>query len=180
LKYALLLYFDKKTQNKINSLVKRLAKSGDNACNFDTAFPPHITLLIFEKENARGLKKAFENFVEAITKDEVKFASLGVFNPKVLFLSPLPNEYLSRAQSIAHATFSLATTQFDEHYIPNQWMPHASLGVDMQPQDLLTAFQTAQKHFKPFSGKIVRAALTKCCPQRQWLEAALKNTYPNP
>lgn len=178
LRYALLLFFDKKTEKKIGSLVNKLEKGVPNSCAFDSSFPAHITLLMFEKENARGLKKAFDEFVSSVRRGGVTFASIGVFNPRVLFLSPVVSEYLTKAQSAAHAAFSRDEgIVFDERYMPNQWVPHASLGVDLEPEDLLNAFGTVQKHYRPFSGRITRVALTRCCPEKELYCEKLKREH---
>jgi hypothetical protein len=48
MEYAIVLYFDEKTEEIINSLIKKIADKTGNKYMVDNKIPPHITISLFQ------------------------------------------------------------------------------------------------------------------------------------
>src|SRR5665647_3799994 len=92
--FAVVLYFDSGTEGKIQTLIKKIADGNGNTYMVDHAIPPHVTVAYFEKEIPDGLPELLDQVVPMIDVQNVDFASIGIFNPYVIFLAPVFTEYL--------------------------------------------------------------------------------------
>lgn len=164
MQYAIVLYLDRETEDRIAYMMRRLAESGANTYMLDNKIPPHITLAMFEKENEDGLTETVECFARDIHCFDVYFESIGVFNPAVIFLSPVVTEYLTGIHRTVHGCLSKIIADMDGNYTPDHWVPHASLGVKMTGAELLGAFEAVQREFAAFTGTVTHIALAACDP----------------
>lgn len=173
MEYAVVLYFDQTSEKKLLGLMKTLVDSGMNDYMIDNKIPPHITLTVFRKEKATGIKERIEDFAARIQKQHLSLTSIGFFNPRVIFLSPVINNFLLESCSQIYETMSEITSDFAAVYLPNQWVPHVALGVRLEPQELIKAFVVLQKEFKPFNVMVSRIALIECTPYNEIYSIAL-------
>ena len=92
--YAITLEFDKETENKIQELIDEVAKV--TGCDYmkQTKIPPHITVSALVSDNEEALLSEMESIAETMKKDYIWFANIGVFNPLVIYLGPVMNEFL--------------------------------------------------------------------------------------
>lgn len=165
--FAVVLYFDSSTEGKIQTLIKKIADGIGNTYMVDHAIPPHVTVAYFGKEISDGLPELLEQVVPIIGVQNVDFASVGVFNPSVIFLAPVFTEYLLRCCTLVNEKLKPVVTVNSTQHLPDHWVPHATLAVKMSPDELKTAFDIVQREFKAFSGKATRMALAYCNPYRE-------------
>lgn len=92
--YAIALYFDPVTEAKFNNIINAIAESGINRYMVDTKIPPHITLSFFDTNQIDTVINELDNHYNDFSSENVKWASIGVFVPQVLFAAPVLNEYL--------------------------------------------------------------------------------------
>lgn len=173
MKYAVILHFDKKTEKRFTAMIKKMIAGGVNSFMEDNDMPPHITLAAFEKDNREGIVEAFLTMAKKLTPFDIHFAALGVFNPRVLFVSPVMSEPLMESARGANEAYSSLGIETDTRYAPGAWVPHVTLALNLENEELLSAFTLAQKLFKPFSGKSASITLIECCPFKKIISIRL-------
>lgn len=92
--YLISLYFDEKTDNKIRSYMKQIARHTGNTAMLDGNVPPHITAAAFGADSEEAAIGVFEKIAPELCEGEIRWVSVGTFLPKVLYISPVLNEYL--------------------------------------------------------------------------------------
>ena len=103
-----------------------------------------------------------------LKKDLIKIASFGIFNPSVLFLSPVFDNNLSNSnKNIINILNQIENIIFNKFYIENNWVPHISLGVKLNENELLNGIKILSKCFKPIGIEINRIGLVECNPYKE-------------
>ena len=107
--YAVVLYFDGETQRRIQTLVDKVALETGVGYMKTAQVPPHVTVAMVRGADEEAITRACEvcavELAAAARADggaSVCFASIGVFNPSVLFLAPVMNEFLRAANARAN------------------------------------------------------------------------------
>ena len=77
--YLISIYFDKKTEQAMQSYINSVAKVTGNSFMIDGKIPPHITLLGFNAKSETEVIESFEEHLSEFVSDNIYFASIGVF-----------------------------------------------------------------------------------------------------
>lgn len=160
--YAVILKFDKRSENQIQKLIHKLNKE----LGVDYLIPPHITLGVFQTDDLDKYVDKFNIYSRKLRTGEVIFASLGQFVPKVIYLAPLMNEVLLYNHSVISEMLEDLVGQ-DElisnyaHYQKDQWQPHCTLGAKLDTKKMLTGLASMLKDFKPIIGKIKSVSIVE-------------------
>ncbi len=163
--YAVALYFDKTTEQRIKTLIHDVATRTGNSYMMDVGIPPHLTIGMFRSDDEERIKAAFERCAGEITCGELFWASIGIFNPHVLFLAPILNTYLQRSCEHVNGVLSQIADIGDYgHYMPYQWVPHTALAVKLTAGQLKIGFEVVQQNFTVFGGSAERLILARCNP----------------
>ena len=164
--YSVVFYFDEETDNKITSLIHLIIDNGVNDYLVLNKVPPHITIADFECENISAVINSLEVYKEKIRQDFVYWASIGLFNPSVLFLAPVVSQFLFKSCEMVNNIIKLVPkTENNSNYIPYQWVPHTTIAAKLSSQELEAAFLVANDDFKAFGGYITKLALIQNKPR---------------
>jgi len=164
--YSVVFYFDDETANKITSLMHLITDNGVNDYLISNKVPPHITIADFECEDISAVINSLEVCKEKIRQDIVYWASIGLFNPSVLFLAPVVNQFLLKSCEIVNNSIKVVpATKNNNYYIPYQWVPHTTIAAKLSSQEIGTAFLVANDNFKAFGGYVTKLALIKNKPR---------------
>ena len=173
--YAVTLEFDAETENKIQVLIDEVAKQ--TGCDYmkHSDIPPHITVSAFISDNEDALLSEMENIAELINKDYIWFANIGVFNPLVIYLGPVMNEFLQNTCRIVNERLSeYADVGNRGRYLPNQWVPHAAIAVKLTPDAIKDAFAIVQEKFSAFEATAEKIVLARAEPYEELRSWKLK------
>ena len=158
--YSVVFYFDDETDKKITSLVHLIVDNGVNDYLMSNKVPPHITIADFECEDISAVINSLEGYKEKIRQDFVYWASIGLFNPSVLFLAPIVNQFLLKSCEMVNNLIKVVPkAENNSNYIPYQWVPHTTIASKLSSQELETAFLVANDNFKAFGGYVTKLAL---------------------
>lgn len=166
--YAVVLYFDKESETKMQAMIDKVAE--ETGCDYmkRVGIPPHVTVSALISEDENLLLDEMGRIAGVMKSGDVCFASIGVFNPLVIFLAPVMNEYLqSTCKMVNESLLRYAKAGNKGNYLPNQWVPHAALAVKLSPEALKVAFEVVQSEFQAFGGKADRIVLAKCNPYKE-------------
>jgi len=173
--YAVTLEFDEQTENKIQELIDEVAKK--TGCDYmkQSNIPPHVTVSALISDNEEALLLEMENIAELINKDYIWFANIGVFNPLVIYLGPVMNEFLQNTCSIVNERLlKYADVGNRGRYLPNQWVPHAGIAVKLTPDALKEAFAIVQGKFSAFGATAEKIVLARAEPYEELRSWKLK------
>ena len=92
--YLISIYFDEKTNDRIQNYIKQIAKHTGNNVMLEGKVPPHITISAFHSYNEETALEIFRNAKKEIVSGKILFVSIGSFLPQVLYIAPVLNEYL--------------------------------------------------------------------------------------
>ena len=166
--YAIVLYFNEKTEEIINSLIKNIANKTGNKYMVDNKIPPHITISLFHYDGEIDtVMEIIENNISFFHKNNITTASIGIFNPSVLFIAPVINDYLLELNKRINEIININNKiLLDKNYMENQWIPHISLGVKLNENELINGVKELAENFKILDIGIDRVGLAKCNPYK--------------
>lgn len=130
--YAVTLEFDKETEKKIQEMIDEVARV--TGCDYmkQSKIPPHVTVSGLVSDNEAALLQEMEKIAESMTKSFVWFANIGVFNPLVIYLGPVMNEFLQNTcRTVNEGLLKYANVGNKGQYLPNQWVSHAAIAVKL-------------------------------------------------
>lgn len=173
--YAVTLKFDKETEKTIQNLIDEVAKK--TGCDYmkQINIPPHVTVCALVSDKEEALLVEMENIVKLINEDMIWFANIGVFNPLVIYLGPVLNEYLQNTCSLVNERLlKYADVGNRGQYLPNQWVPHAAIAVKLTPPALQEAFAIVQEKFTAFEATVEKIVLARTDPYQELYSWKLK------
>ncbi len=155
--YALEMFFDKRSENKILEYFKK------SKYLTDVKSVPHITLAIFNDINIEKSNNKLRNFCLDNKKFNLYFSNLGLFtapNP-CIFLSPVATEKLLNLNKEIYNIFSEYSTDGFEYYKPCNWVPHCAVDITKDKDDIINSLNYFLKEFKPFEVTIEKIAFVE-------------------
>ncbi len=167
--FAVVMYFDKKTEEIITRHINELVDSGVNNYVIEEGVPPHITLGIWNSEDAGVAMEKLSILSNNNKKIKVRFSSIGIFKKEkyILFLAPVINEDLLQIHSSFYKEFSSLSDNFVDYYRNNNWVPHTTLAMDLTDEELMIAVRCASKAELYIEAEISELALISCCPFKE-------------
>ena len=173
--YLISIYFDEKTEYKIRSYMKQIAKHTGNTHMLDGEVPPHITVAAFRTDSEEIAKELFENSKEKVFAGSVQWVSVGAFFPGSLHLTPVLNEYLHQFVEIYNnEAVQYEGIYVDERYVPFQWLPHTTIANYLSGEQMKKAFEVMRSQFAPFQGNVAKVGLAQTNPYRELITLQLK------
>lgn len=170
--YAIVLYMNAEKTAMVKEMVKELAPiCGSNYC---LGIEPHITISAMIADDEELVKEEAKKLSKLLKKGEIKVGVIGVFNPFVLFLSPVADSYLIESCQIAN-DHMLKVSEIGNkgRYIPNNWVPHMAVAMKMEKEGLYKGFQKLSEIFTPFCAEIEKMALIKWEESNPYQELAV-------
>lgn len=170
--YAIVLYMNDEKTTMVREMVRELApKCGSDYC---LDIMPHITIASIIAEDEEAIKEEARKLSETIKRGEIKIASIGVFNPFVLYLAPIVDSYLIASCQIANNTM-LKISEIGNHgrYMPFNWVPHMAVAMKMDKEGLYKGFNRLSELFTPFGAEIDKMALIKWEQDNPYQELAV-------
>ena len=165
--YLISIYFDDKTEYKMQSLINNITDVTGNTFMIDNNIPPHLTLQAFDTRDEERALQIFEDNVCNLSSGSLLFASIGAFKKQVLYLEPVLNEYLHNMSLETYKMLeSIPDIKFSPYYKPFGWIPHVSVGKHLDERQLEEAFKVVMKQFTPLEGEVTRIGIAKTNPHR--------------
>lgn len=166
--YAVTLEFEKEIQDKIQEMIDEVAKV--TRCDYmkRSKIPPHVTVSALVSDNEEALLLEMENIAKSMNKDFIWAANIGVFNPYVIYLGPVMNEFLQNiCRMVNERLLKYAEVGNCGRYLPNQWVPHVAIATKLTPEALIEAFAIVQKKFNAFGATAEKIVLARAEPYEE-------------
>lgn len=140
--YAVELFFDDSTSDKVRALWRSLAESGlSDKMHTMPGIHPHITLTAFSAGDLSDdeVMARFRQFNLPEQSFPLNIEGISAFFPLtgVVYLAPTPSEHLLAAHRHFFDTFYKHEdlTAF-EHYLPKRWIPHCTLAIQLPLENI--------------------------------------------
>lgn len=159
--YAIVLYFDDKTNAILQDLIDKIAEATGNSYMTDNRIPPHITIGDLFGEQKPDISK----LAKEIKSAEITFDSIGCFEPYVFYIAPKMNGYLKSCNITSDEYIKASGHEENELYSPDNWQPHITLATKLNSEQLQRAFSLTVP--TAFVGRTEEIALVKCNPYRE-------------
>ena len=166
--FAVTLEFDQESQNKMQEMIDEVARVTGCDLMKQQNVPPHVTVCCLEGEDEAVLVSEMEEIASSMRKSTLRFANIGVFNPLVIYLGPIMNEFLQdTCRTVNERLLQHAEVGNKGNYLPNRWVPHAGIALKLTPEALMKAFVIVQERFRPFEATVERIVLVKAEPYEE-------------
>ncbi len=164
MQYAIELYYDEDTENKLFQLSKGIADKKISTKFLEWKTRPHLTLACFNDVDESLCIEKIKIFAKNHKVMPAYIGSVGMFNDtKTIFVSPMMNSSMYQFQRELHKSLSDFDTKGWEWYHPDRWIPHCTIALT-KDDDTEAFFQASDyilHEFKKMSGKFVSIGLVK-------------------
>lgn len=127
--YLITAYFDEKANQRINSLIHKIADQTGNLFMTENHVPPHLTISSVEARSEDVLLPVVNEMEHRLKKGRIQLVSVGMLFPYVMYITPVLNQYLqSLSQTVYDAVCDIEDTSVSKFYRPMQWLPHVTVG----------------------------------------------------
>lgn len=164
MQYAIELFFDKETEEKILKLANRVAEENISTKFLQWKTRPHVTLACFNDVDEKLCIEKLKEFAESHKVVPANLDSVGMFNDtKVVFLNPTMNKSLYNLQSDLHNALKDFDTKGWEWYLPDEWVPHCAIALTSEDghEAFLKASQLILNEFTKTWGSFASVGLIK-------------------
>lgn len=164
MQYAIELYYDKETEDKLFDLAKKIADEKISTKFLEWKTRPHLTLACFNDVDERGCVKKLKIFAQDHNVLPAYIGSIGMFNDtKTVFVSPIMNSGMYQFQRELHEHLKDFDSKGWEWYYPNRWVPHCTIALTGQDESeaFFKASDLLLREFKKMSGEFVAIGLVK-------------------
>lgn len=164
MKYAVELYYDKKTEKKLLDMAQRVADEKISTKFLEWKTRPHLTLACFNNVDEERCIKKLKDFAENHRTMPAYIGSIGMFNDtKTIFVSPVMNSDMYRFQRELYENLKDFDTNGYEWYYPDRWAPHCTIALtgDDGEEAFYLASDLLLHEFKKIAGQFVEIGLVK-------------------
>jgi len=135
MQYAIEMYFDKDSENKIMELIQKVADAGISRKFLEWKTRPHVTLACFNDVDEDRCRELLDMFVQSHKKMKAHLDSVGMFtDTKTIFVSPMMSRKLYDLQADLHKIMNEFDTNGWEWYCPDNWVPHCTLALTREDE----------------------------------------------
>jgi hypothetical protein len=168
--YAIVGYFDNRTDSFIQSLWKELADR--NVCSYmcNSENNPHIKFSMYTQLDLEKAKSILYDFVTSRYKMNIHLKNYGFFteNNPVLVIDFAPSIQLLDLQKDAKKAFDKCGDKFDVSYFDEGiWMPNCQLSVKNENTNFQEAIHYLLERPLQFNGTLERIGIIEFHPAKQ-------------
>ena len=162
--YAIEMYFDKETEDKIMNLAHMVAEANLSTKFLEWKTRPHVTMAVFNDVDEDKCIDLLKEFVKDTEVIPAYLDSVAMFNDtKVVFLNPTMTKRMYQLHADLHEKLKEFDTQGWEWYLPDGWVPHCTIALNGEDNEdvFYKASELILREFKKMEGKYVALGLVK-------------------
>jgi 2'-5' RNA ligase len=167
--YAVLLYFDRKTEQRLLDLRRALSEAGVLSTLNSMGVRPHISLAGFSEVDCDSLLSLVREYANGLEPFSVQLSAIGLFpTPEnVLFLSPAPTRQLLTHHQEFHRRLARSGLRSSPYYALENWIPHCTLEMNIPNEQFYKALEFCHTAFEPISGVFQEIGVIEYWPIKQ-------------
>lgn len=178
MQYAIELYFDPATEQKLRQLCEHLAEEKISTKFLEWKTRPHLTLACFNDVDEDECIERPKAFAESHSPMSAWLGSVGMFtDSKTIFASPVMTSAMYQFQRELHECMQGFDTKGWEWYLPERWVPHCTIALTGEEEEnaFYHASELVLREFQKTAGVFTAVGLVKVSfPVQEIFTAALK------
>lgn len=179
MQYAIELYYDKETENKLFALANMIADRKISTKFLEWKTETHLTLACFNDVDETLCIERLESFARNHKIMPAYIGSVGMFNgTKTIFVSPVMNSRMYQFHRDLHEHLKGFDTNGWEWYEPDRWVPHCTIALmgEDEKEAFFQASDIILRAFEKMSGQFTSIGLVKVTfPVKELYSAELCN-----
>ena len=167
--YAVQLYFNAELEAALLKVRKALTEAGIPPTLERLGDRPHVSLAVANSLDAKSCIAMLESFANDQVAFPAEFAAFGAFPTAqgVVYLSPTPSGDLIRVHRRMNERLKKLHVEVHEHYAPDGWMPHATIGFELTSTEVAFALSWLHGNLKPIEGTFASVGLIEFIPVKE-------------
>ncbi len=164
MQYAIEMYFDRDSEQKIYDLVYKIADKNISKKFLEWKTRPHLTLACFNDVDEAKCIESLNRFAQGQKILPAYLSSVSMFtDTKTIFLSPTMNSSMYQFQRELHQAMEGFDTKGWEWYTPDCWVPHCTVALTREdgPDAFFQASDLVLREFQKIAGEFVSVGLVK-------------------
>ncbi len=169
--YAVVLYLDDKSTEKLISVWRRQAENDISAFMLEEGYRPHITLGACEGLDFASCGAALKRFSAATKPFTVEMPYVGIFphDKGAVFLGVTVTDALLKYHELFHEQFSAGVEQANRFLEPGLWVPHCTMAHHESREKDLAALAINLELRLPITATCVSLAVIEFPPWNERL-----------
>jgi 2'-5' RNA ligase len=163
------MYMDSVIEAAIWGLWQAIADAGVSSFVVKSGARPHVSLALYEKIDLAEFRSELETFADKTEPSSVTFSSIATFPTKegVVFLAPIVTQELLDVHANFHRMFSRYRPEVSEYYLPNRWVPHCTVAMDLKSDQISRAIDVCRQVRLPIDGKFEQVGVIEYRPVKE-------------
>jgi 2'-5' RNA ligase len=160
------LDLDTETQSRLGAVATRLDTLSGLSTVQRLGDVHHVSLGIYDGEASEAMLAAIRGFAAATPRLRLPLAAIGVFpgDPGVLYLAPVVTPQFLALHRAFHGAMEGVAPPTRPHYIPDAWVPHVTLALDVAPEALPAAVDIVGETWQPVTARLTALRLIRFFP----------------
>jgi 2'-5' RNA ligase len=161
--YAIELSFNLESERTLYNLALSINDHGITNKFIDMGNTPHIALSVYDDIDIEKAIELINRF--PIYPFFIDLQGIGTFpgDENTIFLIPKVSKELLEIQSNFYNHF-IRVPGCQSYYHPDRWVPHCTLGIDIESDNFKDAFEIVRKEFSPIRVRVEKIILIKFRP----------------
>jgi hypothetical protein len=167
--HAVQLYFDPGLELSLLRVRSALTRAGVTPTLERLGDRPHVSFAVLNTVPVQRCIAMIEQFAKTQAAFRASFAAFGAFpgSQGVVYLTPTPSAALLDAHREMHRLLSDLGATIHEHYVPEAWIPHSTVGFELSSEEVAIALSWLHGNFKPVEGMFRSVGVIEFTPVKQ-------------
>lgn len=162
MRYAVEMYFDKESENKIWKYIEKIKDSGLGKRYYDWGVKPHVSLGIFNDIDEDRADEVLEEFAKSHKVIPAYLGSVGIFpDSGAIYLAPIVREDLINLNKDLLDAMKELDPNPERWYSPGVWIPHCAVALELDRDNLAKAADIVIHDFEKLAGEFVSFGFVK-------------------
>jgi 2'-5' RNA ligase superfamily protein len=161
--YAVELALDARSGGIVRDLWKDLSAHGVTWMA-DSGAEPHVSLAIWERIDRAPFAAEIARFAAETAPIPITLDAVSTFPGSAIYLRVAHDPRLVELQRRVHARFDALASEPWAYYMPDQWVPHCTLAMEIPPARLDDALVVARRAALPLAGRLEFVGLVEFRP----------------
>ncbi len=164
--YAVELALDVRAGGAVRDLWRALSDVGVTWMAQSSA-EPHVSLAIWERIERASFETELARFAAETAPIPVTFDGVASFPGSAIYLRLAPNPPLLELQRRVHARFAAFGGEPWAYYLPEEWVPHCTLAMEIPHDRTNDALAVARRAPLPLAAALETVAIVEFRPVRE-------------
>lgn len=167
--YAVMLYFNPKTETIINELMVKLSNQMGVSELLPAGFRPHLTLTGFEDPPPEGFTDGLRLFASKNKRIPIRLSAVGAFQTDqgVVYLAPVVTSDLLVLHQRFYQMMNTFSIESNPYFAPGHWIPHCSVAYGLNSEKAGQAIAKILAMELSIQGDLVSIGLTEFVPIKE-------------